>query len=192
MLRSYKLGEMTYKEVEEAIKQGYNKLILPIGTLEAHGPHLPLDTDTIIPLDVAMAIAPKIKALIAPPIHYGITSSLLGFPGGASVSEKTLEITLKEIVISLNRHGFEIFIILNGHGGNRNAIKNALRDLWVNYKIKSVSIDWWIYASIITKEVYGEQGAHAGVDETAMILAKHPEMVKADLYDESEIYLHRE
>lgn len=192
MVRSYLLGELTFKEVEEALVQGFDKLIIPIGTVEAHGPHLPLDTDTLIPMSIAVELASRLKALVAPPIHYGITSSLLGFSGTATISEETLKTVIVEVILSFRRHGFKLFIILNGHGGNRNAIRSALRELWRNHGVKSIVVDWWIFVRDVTKEVFGEVGAHGGVDETAMILSKYPELVREDLYSVDEVHLFTE
>jgi len=192
MVKSYLLGELTYREVEEALSQGFNKLIIPVGTVEAHGPHLPLDTDTLIPNSIAIELASRLKALIAPPIHYGVTSSLLRFAGTSTVSEETLKRVIIEVILSFRRHGFELFIILNGHGGNRNAIKSAQKELWMEHSVKTISVDWWIFVKNVTNEVFGEVGAHGGVDETAMILAKYPDLVREDLYSKNEVRLHED
>ena len=173
-----KLIYMTYQEVKEHIEKGYTNLIIPIGTLEAHGPHLPIGTDIIIPEKIAEEIAERIKALIAPSIQYGITTSLLCYHGGTSILDKNLEQTLIEIIRNFHAHGFKLFILINGHGGNIEPIKNAQRTLWKNYRIKSIAIHWWIYVKEITQNVFGEIGGHAGVDETAIMLATHPELVK--------------
>ncbi len=173
-----KLIYMTYRDVKDLIEKGYTNLIIPIGTLEAHGPHLPIGTDILIPEIIAESIAEKIKALIAPAIPYGVTTSLLRYHGGTSVSEKTLEQMIVEIIRNFNPYGFDVFIIINGHGGNINPIRNAVRYLWKESRIKSIVIHWWIYAGSITEKIFGEPGGHAGVDETSMILATHPQLVK--------------
>ncbi len=183
---------MTYVKVKEYIEKGYNRLIIPIGTMEAHSNHLPLATDVYIPWEIAKKIAPKIKALIAPPIFYGITRSLLSYPGSSAIKAETLKNLVKEIILSHKRQGFDIFIILNGHSTNSDIIKSAQYDLWVEYGIKSVRIDWWIYAKDVTQNVFGKMGAHAGIDETAMILATHPELVVKDANYESEVQVHTE
>lgn len=173
-----KLMYLTYREVKDYIENGYTRLIIPIGTLEAHGPHLPLGTDIIIPERIAEKIAERIKALIAPSIPYGITTSLLRYHGGTSVLDKTLEQSLIEIIRNFYAYGFELFILINGHGGNIEPIKNAQRTLWKNYRIRSIAIHWWIYVKEITQNIFGEIGGHAGVDETAIILATHSDLVK--------------
>jgi len=183
-----KVVELSYPEVKDLIKKGYKTLIIPVGTIEAHGPHLPLGTDALIPEIIAREIADDLKALIAPTIFYGITSSLLRYAGTSTLSVNTLSEMLKEIIRSYHFHGFEKFIILNGHGGNIEAIKNALNELWLEDRIKSIVIHWWVFAKDITLEVFNEPGAHAGVDETAFILSEFPELVRRTDYS-NETYL---
>jgi len=175
---------MTHKDVERHLAEGRRVLIIPVGTLESHGPHLPLGTDTIIPEWIAERIAESINGLIAPPIHYGVTSSLLRYAGSTSISEETLERLLFEIISCFARHGFELFVILNGHGGNIEPIRRAMRRLWEEREIKSVAIHWWIYAKDLTRSVFGEKGGHGWVDETAMMMAIDPAYVrKVDVSD---------
>lgn len=183
-----KIIELSYLDVKNLINEGYRNLIIPVGTIEAHGPHLPLGTDALIPQIIAERIAGDLNALIAPTIYYGITSSLLRYTGTSTLSVSTLSEVLKDVIKSYHFHGFEKFIILNGHGGNIEAIKNALNDLWLKNKIKSIAIHWWIFARDITLEIFNEPGAHAGVDETAFILSEFPHLVRKTDFS-NEIYL---
>ena len=169
---------MTHEEVKKYIEEGSRILIIPIGTLEAHGPHLPLGTDTIIPTAISRKIAETLNALIAPPIPYGVTTSLLRYHGSTTISGDTLERMLIEIITHFHHHGFDVFIILNGHGGNIEPIKNAMRELWLEKRIRCIAIHWWIFVKEVTERIFGERGAHGGVDETAMILAVNPNLVK--------------
>lgn len=185
---SLKLLELTYRDVEKLIKEGHNKLLIPVGTIEAHGPHLPLGTDALIPEIIADEIAKDLKALIAPTIYYGITSTLLRFSGTSTLTNETLKRLLMEIIDSYRNHGFKIFVILNGHGGNITPIREALNELWLKMRIKSIAVHWWVLAKEITINIFGEPGAHGGVDETAFILSRYPELVRH--YDfEDEVYL---
>jgi len=173
-----KIWLMTYGDVKRCIEEGKTTLIIPVGALEAHGPHLPLGTDTIIPEKLAEVIAEEIDALIAPAMPYGVTTSLLVYAGGSTISEETLRGIIVDIITHFSRHGFDIFIILNGHGGNIGAIRDAMRLLWRDRRIKCIAVHWWIFVKNITKEIFGEIGGHGGLDETAMILAINPELVK--------------
>ncbi len=184
-----KLLYLTYKDVDMLIKKGYTNLIIPVGTIEAHGPHLPLGTDALIPEIIAEEIAESIKALIAPTVYYGITQTLLRYKGSTSVSGATLRNLLKEIIRVYHAHGFQKFVIINGHGGNVTSIRDAMNDLWLENRIKSIVVHWWIYTRNITEEIYGEPGGHGGLDETAFILAKMPKFVKKYDFNE-EVYLY--
>ncbi len=181
---------LTYVEIKKMLRKN-DTLIIPVGTIEAHGSHLPLGTDVLIPEYIANKIAEKLHALVAPPIYYGVTRSLLGFPGSFAISEETLERIIYEIILSAKRHGLRFFIVINGHGGNITAIRNAARKLWLEHEIPIAIVHWWIYASEITKEEFNQSPAHAGVDETAAILAINEKLVKKELYDESEVELIR-
>ena len=81
------IEKLTYIEVGKLIEKGNDTVILPIGTIEAHGPHLPLGTDVIIPSSIAEKLAEAIDGLIAPPIYYGITRSLLAYSGSLTVPQ---------------------------------------------------------------------------------------------------------
>jgi len=169
---------LTYRKVKQLMESGYRRLIIPIGALEPHGPHLPLGTDNLIPLSLAREVAPEIKALIAPPIHYGVTNSLVGYAGSSRVDPETLKLFLMDIIKGFRLSGFKTFIIMNGHGGNIIPIKEALAKLWTEDAIRSIAIHWWIEVEGIKQEVFGEAGGHAGIDETAMIIATYPDIVE--------------
>ena len=168
---------LSYRKVKQLMESGYSRLIIPVGALEPHGPHLPLGADNLIPLSLAREIAPEIKALIAPAIHYGVTNSLVGFPGSARVNPETLKSVLIDIIMSFKLGGFKTFIIMNGHGGNISAIREGLAELWVKHRTRSIAIHWWIETENIKQEIFGEAGGHAGIDETAMIIATYPDLV---------------
>ncbi|MGQ4833792.1 MAG: creatininase family protein [Candidatus Asgardarchaeia archaeon] len=183
---------LTYPKVGKLIREkNITRAILPVGTVEAHGPHLPLGTDTIIPHELAKALADKLNALILPPVTYGVVTSLLGHPGSVTISRETLEAMIYEIITSFSRHGIDTFIILNGHGGTNVALEGVVRRLWVEKKLKVILIHWWIFASDLTMDVLKEPAGHAGIDETAAIIATHPDLVDKDADIESEIFLHK-
>ena len=183
---------LTYPKVKKLIKEdSINRAILPIGTTEAHGSHLPLGTDVIIPYELAKSLANRLNALILPPINYGVVTSLLGHPGSVTLSEETLERMVYEIITSFSHHGINTFIILNGHGGNNTALDVVSRRLWVEKRLHIILIHWWIYAANITKSILEEPPGHAGIDETAAILATHPDLVDTSADIKKEVYLAR-
>lgn len=104
--------------------------ILPIGAVEAHGPHLPLGTDNVLAERLARRLAERTDSLVLPTLPYGQVWSLQNFPGSINVSNEALIQMLYDIGESLDRQGFRIFVMLNGHLGNAVALKEAARLLY--------------------------------------------------------------
>ena len=118
------LSKMNYLEVEEYLKKS-DTIVIPIGSLENHGKHMPLGTDAIIPEEIVKLLDQRSDLLIAPMINYGATESLMGFAGTVSIGTEGLIHLLRTICEQFYRYGFRHFIILNGHGGNRAAIQEV-------------------------------------------------------------------
>uniref|UniRef100_C5DAC6 Creatininase n=1 Tax=Geobacillus sp. (strain WCH70) TaxID=471223 RepID=C5DAC6_GEOSW len=104
--------------------------IMPIGAVEAHGPHLPLCTDTILAERLAYRLAEKVEGFVLPAMPYGQVWSLRDFPGSISISNETLIRFLVEIGKNLYKQGFRIWAMVNGHLGNQTALKEAARVLY--------------------------------------------------------------
>ncbi|HUX99448.1 MAG TPA: creatininase family protein [Candidatus Deferrimicrobium sp.] len=112
-----KFDNLTWTEFEH-LAQSMKTVIVPWGALEAHGPHLPLSTDTIIADHIAELIAEKINALKIPPIPIGYSFHVSNFPGTLSLTEETLKQMAFELAGSLSSQGIQTLIFLSGHGGN--------------------------------------------------------------------------
>jgi creatinine amidohydrolase len=152
---------------------------VPVGTLEAHG-GIPLGTDTLIPEALARRLAPRLEALVAPAVAYGVTNSLLPYPGSTTVSSATFQAYLFEAAAGLIDAGFRRVVLLNGHGGQSAEVADVVRRLWSERRAYSVAVEWWGVAAGIAREVYGDIiSGHAGVEETAMVLAVAPGQVDA-------------
>lgn len=179
---------MNLREFGEAIEDT-DLAILPVGVCEAHGPHLPLGTDFLIPEWIALNLAERLNALIAPPINYGVTLGLTGYFGTLRISESTMESLMYDVLVDLMRNGFEKVIVMNGHGGSGQveAISRAMRRAWLDYGLKSAMINWWSLARDLTEEILGGSGGHAGADETSIILEIDPSLVKGEM-EKEEIY----
>lgn len=188
-----KLEELSYVELKEEVeKRKIDSFVLPVGTVEPHGTHLPLGTDTLIPSALGEYVAEKVNAVLLPPVHYGVTTGLHGYFGSVRVQPETLEALVYEILESMSLHGFRYGLILNGHGGNTQALDNAAKKAWLRNKLAVMVVDWWILAREkgVTREVLGKEGGHAATDETAMVLAIRPELVKRNLYTPSAVYVY--
>jgi len=177
---SVNICELTYKEFSELVPRKVDTAILPIGTIEAHG-CTNLGTDITIPEFIAREIAGKINALIAPTINYGITRSLLPYPGSMTVSQDSFIRYVGDVMESLFRAGFKKLVIINGHGGHIDELKKLAIEVWRKTGGKTIIIHWWELVEPMTREFFGEAGGHAGLDETAMVLAANPELVKPEL-----------
>ncbi len=184
---NYKLENLNWMEFEKLVPKKINTVILPVGTIEAHGV-VTLGTDVQIPVRIAEMIAEDLKAIIAPPVYYGVTRSLYHYPGSLSVTSQTFENYLYEIIDSMAEKGFSKIVVINGHGGHLNELKNASFKVHKARKAKIAVVHWWILCEDVTKEVYGVAGGHGAVDETAGILAIDKTLVKKQLYKKGMTY----
>jgi creatinine amidohydrolase len=179
--------ELNWAEFEKLVPEKYNTAILPVGTIEAHGV-APLGTDNLIPMEMAKRIADDLGAIIAPLVNYGITRTLLAYPGSLSVTSETFEKYLTEIMLSIADCKFEKLIVLNGHGGHIEQLGRAARNVWQAKKIKVAIVHWWMCCDDIVEKIYGMPGGHAATDENAAIQAFRPELIHKELYSDDMVY----
>ena len=144
-------------------------VVVPIGSLEQHGPHLPLDTDTVIAQAVASAVAERLGGWCAPPVAYGSSGEHQAFPGTSSIGTPALARLVVELVRSL-RYWASRVLLVNGHGGNLEAIDSAVELLAdQGHDVQAV----WCTAP--------GMDPHAGRAETSLMLHLRPESVRLDL-----------
>ncbi len=185
-----KLEDMNWMEFKELVPSKIDTVILPVGTIEAHGV-TNLGTDVSIPVFIAEKIADELNAIIAPPIYYGITRTLYSYPGSLTVSSSVFEDYLTEVMLSLADKGFSRILAINGHGGHIDELKNAAMKVHREKKAKVAVIHWWILCEELTKEFFGETGGHAGLDENAAVLAISKDLVKKRRYRIDMVYLYK-
>ncbi|NWG08999.1 MAG: creatininase family protein [Nitrososphaerales archaeon] len=183
------LPDLTWQEVDE-LRKKTNKVLIPIGSLEQHGPHLPLSTDTMIAFEVAKRVAKRLKNIaLAPPITIGFSIEHMDFPGTLSLEPTTLMAFLRDLCSSLARHGFKKIFIINSHGGNKATIESAIQSIKNELDISLYS---FTLLDIVQKAFgkvrespRGEIG-HADEVETSLMLTIHSEKVRKDKFiDES-------
>jgi len=174
------MSELSWEAFRDAVRRS-DLVLVPVGTLEAHGGS-PLGTDTIIPTAMANDLAPRLGALIAPAIAYGVTNSLLPYPGSTTVSSATFVAYLLEACTGLVDAGFRRVVILNGHGGQTKEVNEVVHRLFDLKRAFAVSVEWWGPAGEdLTREVYGNVvSGHAGVEETAMVMTAAPHTIDRD------------
>ncbi|AYB42850.1 creatinine amidohydrolase [Paenibacillus sp. cl141a] len=146
-------------EVEEKIRK-LGAAILPIGAVEAHGPHLPLGTDNLLASRLADKLAERTDSFVLPTLPYGQVWSLRNFPGSINVSNEALIRLLADIGESIYHQGFRLFIMVNGHLGNAVALKEAARILYE--RVPELKVFYFFYPGTkeITAEVREASAAH--------------------------------
>lgn len=151
-----------------------SSVLLPIGSLEQHGPHLPLDTDTVIATSVAQAIADRLRAsdpsvIVAPALPFGASGEHQDFPGTISIGHVALAEVLREMIRSLSTWA-ERIIVVNGHGGNVPTLITVVNQM----RIENHDVAW------IPCLFEANQDAHAGHDETSVMLHLAADRVRMD------------
>src|ERR1700754_3674717 len=182
LVSTRELSDINWMEFKEAVPSKINTVILPTGTLEPHGV-INNGADIIAPVAMARKLAREVNALIAPVIPYGITGSMDAYPGAFSISEAAYRAYVKDVFAGLAKTGFKNIIVINGHGGPQTAVLNALAmEVGQDKHIRTLVINWWSYASDVTMAVFGEDGGHAGWNETAFVQAIDPKLVHPERY----------
>jgi len=181
------MDRINWMEFKEVVPSKINTVLLPTGTLEPHGV-VNNGADNTAPTAMAKTIAERTNAMIAPTLPYGMTGSMEAYPGAFQINESAYRPFVKQILEGLAKNGFKNIIILNGHGGGQTAVLNAVAaEVATEKKVRTLVINWWSFASDETKEVFGEDGGHAGLNETAFIQAIDPTLVHPDKYTGAEM-----
>lgn len=177
------MDRINWMEFKEVVPSKITTVLLPTGTLEPHGV-INNGADNTAPFAMAKTIARRTDALIAPTLPYGITGSMEAFPGAFQISEAAYRPFVKQILEGLAKNGFRNIIILNGHGGGQTAVLQAVAaEVSAERRVRTMIINWWSFASEETKQVFGEDGGHAGWNETAFIQAIDPTLVHPERYN---------
>lgn len=179
-MKKHYLGELTWPEVE-AFLSSHDVAMVPVGSCEQHGPHLPLDTDAYDVFWLSLKAAEKADcALVAPPIYYGVSTHHMDFPGTVTLSARTLEWLAYEVAVSLIQHGFRKIVFENGHGGNMNALESAAQRIKMDTNAFVVVDSVGLMPDFIEEHIKTAYDAHAGEFETSTSLANREELVRTD------------
>ena len=147
-------------DLRKLIKKKKQVAIIPVGSIEQHGPHLPISTDSDIVTEISLQLSDKINGVLLPTINYGISDEHFPF-FNLSIKKSTLSRILEDICESLIKNGISRILIINGHYGNLDSLKRFERKQKKNRKIKVVS--YWKYMD--------REFDHAGNVETSIMLA---------------------
>lgn len=156
--------------------------IMPIGAVEAHGPHLPLGTDTILAERLSERLAQEVGAYVLPSLPYGQVWSLRNFPGSITISNESLISLLVDIGKSLYVQGFRVWAMVNGHLGNQAALKVAARVLYDQHPDFKVFYFFYPGMNAVLGEIRESPSSHstyfhACEIETSIMLYLAPEFV---------------
>ena len=154
------LAEAVWTEIPER-----PLVLVPVGSTEQHGPHLPLETDTLIATAVARELADRHGGYVAPAVHIGASGEHQDFPGVISIGTTVLQLVLVELVRSLSLWAGRV-VLVNGHGGNLAAVTGAVDQL----------LDEGHHVAWVPCTAIGD--AHAGRTETSLLLHLAPWLVR--------------
>ena len=178
------LAEMSGQEVQAALKRT-KAILIPVGAIEDHGPHLPLGTDCMEAREICRRTAIRLEengcpVVIGPVIPFGTSSFHMAFPGTISISSRTLTTLLHEVCMSLYKAGFRDFILIHGHDGNLSSMMVAAQELVdATPDARSVVLNWLAALSKVynTIQTSTKGEGHGGEGETSRLMVTHPELV---------------
>ena len=175
---SRRFDELTDPEIAAALARS-PRVVLPMGSVEQHGPHLPTGTDFYAATAIALAVAEHIDALVAPLCPLGVTPMHMPYPGTVSLRPQTLQAVVADIASSLASHGCREFVILNWHEGNIPSLALAAEDLHRDLGLAVVVVQ----ACYVAEERYGPVAGgltHGGKIEAWSVLSCRPDLVHLD------------
>jgi creatinine amidohydrolase len=179
--RKLRADQLREKARQDAI------VILPIASLEQHGPHLPVEVDSMLGETVAARAARKVMArgqqvVVLPVLWTGLSEHHMSFGGTVTLDFSAFSAVVEGVCRSVLRHGFKRVVLLNAHGGNENALRTITDELTPKLGVPIVQFTYWYAAAGAIAEILETQTMlmHACEAETSMMLAVRPELVAMD------------
>ena len=188
MLPSRYFTELTQPEIADQLKKK-PLVILPCGSVEQHGPHLPTGTDTFAANVIAHAVAEQMDALVLPATPFGVTPMHMPFEGTITLSPDTYMRVAIETCVSTAKHGAKYLLIFNWHEGNIPSLAIAAESLHRDHGMTVLTVQ----ACYVAEELYGHSCGgltHGGEIEALAVLAHRPELVHLDRIDYSSDHTH--
>ncbi len=170
-------SELTHSNFHEFASK--TEIVLMVtGAMEAHGKHLPLSTDAILPTYLAERVAEKTKVLVLPTIPFGDSWVFDNFEGTISITPEVLIDVYAAVMNNVFKHGFRYIIVLNGHGGNIPEIHLAAKRATEQGQRVVIIVNWWNELAEDARKLVEETPAgHAAEDETSEVLFVRPDLV---------------
>src|SRR5690348_344971 len=150
----YRYEEFSWPEIRDAVAQS-RVVVLPVGTVEQHGPHLPLVTDVLTATEISRLAVERdpSRAVLLPPVYYSFNEHHMDFPGTIAVAGDTIIRYVADIGVSLARHGFRKILLVNGHGSNVPFLDIAARNITNQTEAICAMVSWW---SMIPKSLFAK------------------------------------
>jgi hypothetical protein len=181
-MAKYKLWDMSWREAEEAFKRS-DTVILPTGTIHAHGP-TPIGIDASAAEKLADEAGKRTGMLTLPVVTYGEDAKMERYPGSIGIDAHTLELYYTDICSSLRGNGIRKVVVVNGHGGNREALIRAGRNARKFGMLISI-IEWWVTGLEAMPDVFHKESIW--LDEFFIGLAIHgKEKIKAVIFNDAD------
>jgi creatinine amidohydrolase len=185
------LDDQTWPEIEAALADGVRTAIVAVGSIEQHGPHLPLRMDTLAGDEVSRRITDRLgDAFAAPTIRPGCSGHHMDFPGTITIPAETLMDTIRGYCQSLDSHGFEHIVLVPTHGGNFAPTNTVAPEVAREVDANVIALaDLDEYMGLLNKGLqaadidYDEPVSHAGATETSVVLAAEEDLVRTDEYE---------
>jgi creatinine amidohydrolase len=183
----YRYWKLTWPQVDAAVEAG-KTVVIPVGSTEDHGHHLPLDVDQVLPGTICeTAVRERDDTLLFQTIPHGYLPHHMDYPGGITIRWDTFVNYLIDVGVSLCHHGFERLLFVNGHGSNHHLVEQATRQVNLQYPgARAAMISWWEIAELREaaadlRDAGPEGTSHAGELETSLYLHIDPDGVDMDL-----------
>jgi creatinine amidohydrolase len=183
------LEKLTSPNVKALLADGIETAVLPVGSVEQHGRHGPLGTDSLTAEAVAKGVAERLRALCLPPVWFGVSPHHMDFAGSITVRPEVLSQLIEDILSSLVHHGIQKILIVNGHGGNTAAISTACLRVRERFpKVFVAQSSAWLVLHDVYDELPAElrqdswrsMVAHGGLFETSVVMALDEGLVDLD------------
>jgi creatinine amidohydrolase len=175
-LVALRIEELSAPKFTEILKKT-KTVVVPLGSIEQHGPHLPLGTDLIIATEIARRIADGLGCPLGPAIPYGNSIVMRNMTGTFTLSPNTFSANMADICRTYASQGFKTVILVNGHAGNIGSLDQVAFEVSQEKGIRVIRIDWWIIAQREIRQILESPLYHACEGETSVMLAINPNLV---------------
>jgi creatinine amidohydrolase len=175
------VDQMSFRQLEELVQSGRDMVILPVGAVEQHSLHMPLNVDYIVADEIGKAVSARTGVPMLPTMPYGCSSNHRGFAGTFSLKPQTLQLVLEELAGWIYDSGFRRLVFLNANFPNQFPMQCAIPnigerypDLWIR------TLNWWDINNEVRDWVYSDESygrIHAAAAETSIFMHLRPDLV---------------